>query len=368
MSGAQLLEFGSEPRFGNLSFPDLEARFGTHLEQVRSVTDLDSLIRSIKPFFQDEHYSPDELVRLKRLRQRAYDLRRNPKFQMPISVPDLGSKPQIQIARLPDPISLQIPDEKSVPTNLLAEAGASMITHTSEKTALPQPRVENFVDGVWRALSSIDGERFVKTAPKLLAWLIAASLVSFFLWQQSLALYETAGFTNAIYSATGGILMIVGFAAYHSITRSWLALFFCIYAGAYEGYLMVSGTINDEGHTQTSEVQNNPELVFLAEKASKERDRYHELKQRYDNPESKVFKNEWFLKNHLNPAWDVSLRAHEELLAKKAALMTIASAAHVTWLKIFYRLGLVFLCMMLVHRFFASCVQNKPACSSALNT
>ena len=95
MSGAQLLEFGSEPRFGNLSFPDLEARFGRHLEQVRSVTDLDSLIRSIKPLFQDERYSPDELARLKRLRQRAYDRRRNPKFQMSESLKPLEPKPKI---------------------------------------------------------------------------------------------------------------------------------------------------------------------------------------------------------------------------------------------------------------------------------
>jgi hypothetical protein len=180
------------------------------------------------------------------------------------------------------------------------------------------------------------------------------------LWQQSLALYQSAGFINPLSSAAGGILMIVGFAAYHSITRSWLALVFCLYALAYEGYLMVSGTFNDDKQIAATAVQNDPELIFLQEKADKERTRYQELKQRYDDPESKVFKNDWFSKTHLTPAWEANTQAHAELIAKRTALITASNNEHVTWLKIFYRLGLVFLCMMLVHRlFFASCLWQK---------
>ena len=123
--------------------------------------------------------------------------------------------------------------------------------------------------------------------------------MSFFLWQQSFTLYESAGFINPNYSAAGGILMIIDFVAYHSIARSWLALFFCVYAGAYEGYLMISGTINDERQIKTSLIQGNVELMFPTAQAAKELERYEKLKQRYDNPESKVYKNDWFLKNHL---------------------------------------------------------------------
>jgi hypothetical protein len=64
------------------------------------------------------------------------------------------------------------------------------------------------------------------------------------------------------------------------------------------------------------------------------------------------------LKNHLNPAWNASIKAHEELMAKKAALSAASDVKHVIWLKIFYRLGLVFLCMMMVHRFFASLLKD----------
>ncbi len=357
MSGAKLFEFEIGQNLINLDFPDLENYLEKRLAVVKSFPDLGSIIELIKPLLKAERYTEEERAILKRLRQRVYDRRRNPKSPILKSGAAVVSRPKIQIPR--SVVTKSVITEEKVPAILVPEIGVSMHTVIPEKAPSPQPKIENFADGVLRAFATINGEHFVRTAPKLLAWFAAAALVSFFLWQQSLALYESAGFTNAIYSAAGGILMIIGFAAYHSITRSWLALFFCIYAGAYEGYLMISGTIHNESQIQASAVQANPELTFLGEKADKERTRYHELKQRYDDPESKVFKNEWFLKNHLNPAWDVSTKAHEEFVAKKEVIMAISSVEHVTWLKIFYRLGLVFLCMMLVHGFFASCMQTS---------
>ena len=361
MSGAKLFEFELGHNLINLDFPDLENYLEKRLAVVKSFPDLGSIIELIKPLLKAERYSKEERDTLKKLRQRAYDRRRNPKspiLRSGVAAP----KPKIQTTRSVIPKSIS--PEKTAPAELVPEIGVSMPTTVTEKITIPRPRNENFVDGALRAFTSINGEHFVKTAPKLLAWFIAAALVSFFLWQQSLALYESAGFTNSIYSAAGGILMIVGFAAYHSITRSWLALFFCLYAGAYEGYLMISGTLHNESQIQAGVVQNSPELVFLQEKADKEGARYQELKQRYDNPESKVFKNEWFSKNHIDPAWAASSKAHEDFMAKKEALMASLSTEHVVWLKIFYRLGLVFLCMVLVHRFFASFMAHKTNINS----
>lgn len=53
---------------------------------------------------------------------------------------------------------------------------------------------------------------------------------------------------------------------------------------------MVSGTNNDDNQTHTNTMQHDPELIFLQEKVDKEHSRYLELKQRYDNPESKVLR------------------------------------------------------------------------------
>jgi hypothetical protein len=58
-------------------------------------------------------------------------------------------------------------------------------------------------------------------------------------------------------------------------------------------------------------------------------------------------------------AWDLSVKAHEKAATKKAALMAISANTYVTWLKIFYRLGLVFLCMVCVHQLFHSCITGR---------
>lgn len=361
MSGAKLLEFGTMPELGNLDFPDLESRLKHRLANTKSLPDLEKLIKLINPLINSERHSKEEQAVLKRLRQRAYDRRRTPKFKTVVQAQIAGAKSKIPMGKSCDQIfqKLEPPPnattEELLSSNLLLEKGARMHTGATEKLSESEPKAEGLVR---RFPSSIKGAYVITAISKLLGWLIASALVSFFLWQQSLALYETAGFTNSIYAAAGGILMIVGFAAYHSITRSWLALLLCIYAGAYESYLMISGTINHEKQTHANLVQSSPEMVFLQEQAERERAQYHELKQRYDNPESKVYKNEWFLKNHLNPSWDASSKAHEVLVAKKAELLASSSAAHVTWLKIFYRLGLVFLCMVLVHHFFTGCMRS----------
>lgn len=328
MSGAQILEFGSDLSTDNLSLPDLETRFERQLNLAKSIPDLDRLIRSLRPLLKKDLYGPDEQLRLRRLRQRLYDRRRHPKFQKtqtlkPISKPTLSQ-------------------EKSMPNTIV-----------KIPIVVPEPRTESFCQGAIRAFANINGEKFVTTVPKLVMWFCSASLVSYFLWQQSLPLYESIGFKNSAWASAGGILMIIGFAAYHSITRSVLALLLCMYASGYEAYLMISGTITDERQIQIQTVQMNPDLDILKEKASRSLGHYQELKARYENPESKVFRNEWYLKTHLNPAWKESLADNNELLAKKAALSADIGSNHVTWLKILYRLGLVFLCMMLVHRFFA---------------
>lgn len=373
MSQARIFELGPDLGWRNLGFPDLEIRFKNHLGQARSITDLDRLIESINPLFQEKHYLSEDLLHLKKLRQKAYDRKRVSKFQIPRSNPDPGA----QISMLPENLGPDLGDQIHKSPKQVPDLGIhtpkpktkrDVVTNTeSQKKGknmdviipLPNEKTESFAQGAQRALCSINGEQFVKTAPKALAWLVAATTVSFFLWRQSLALYETAGFIDAIYSAAGGILMITGFAAYHSITRSWLALFFCLYAGAYEGYLIVSGTIHDDKQTAMAAVETDRELVFLQQKADKEHEKYAELKQRYEDPESKVYKNEWFSKTHLNPAWDATSRANQELILKRAALTTLDNVEHVTWLKIFYRLGLVFLCMVCVHQLFHSCITRR---------
>lgn len=360
MSGAKVLDFSAAHDLANLDFCDLENRLKQRLKATKTFPDLEKLIGIMNPLLKAGRFSAKEQTILKRLRQRAYDRRRNPKFQTLNPVSAVKSTTKIQT----DPYLDQIEHQQSpfikqtFSTKPPAQTGVAMPTAITEKNLAPEVNRHDFSQGALKAIASINAEHVVKTLPKMLILFTSASLVCFFLWHQSLALYESAGFADAIYAAAGGLLMVIGFAAYHALTRSWLALFFCLYAGSYEGYLMVSGTINNELQIQTQALQTNPDLVFLKERAARSLAHYHELKQRYDNPESKVFKNDWFLKTHLNPAWQESTIDHKELMTKEAALAIESKSQHITWLKIFYRLCLVFLCMMLVHRFFASFLKN----------
>lgn len=349
MSGAKVLDFGSTSDFGNLDFPDLEKYLEQRLRKISSLTDLEKLISLINPFLRSDRFSHDEQACLKKLRQRAYDRKRNHKFKMPRSGATKSPK-EIQTTT-PSDLEFRSEQHSKSPVNVCGPVDK----------AVSKNLIDNSCDRIQCEPKENNHERFIKAAPELLAWLSASALVSYFLWQQSLSLYEATGFINAQYTAAGGILMIVGFAAYHSISRTILALMLCIYAGAYEGYLIVSGTMHDDKQEHLGTVESNPELLLLQEQVNKERAYYQDLKQRYDNPESKVFKNDWFMKNHVNPAWDASVKAHAQLAAMKSSLLNASSNEHVTWLKIFYRLGLVFLCMVLVHRAFAIMSYLRPA-------
>ena len=216
----------------NLDFPNLEENLERRLKKINSLPDLETLIKLLNPLLKDDRFTRHEQGVLRRLRQRAYDRRRNPKFQITKAK---SKKPKIQISKPSVTVDGLAPKLIALPRM----SARSRNTTNGEATIQKRP-VNNFGSGVLKAFSSIDGEIVANMAPKLVLWFAAALAVSFFLWHQSLDLYQTAGFTNATYAATGGMLMIVGFAAYRSITRSWLALFFCLYAGAYESYLMVS--------------------------------------------------------------------------------------------------------------------------------
>lgn len=325
MSGIKVLDFGNASGFGNLEFPDLEKHLEKRLRSVRSLPDLEQLIKMMNPFLKDERLSSEEQNAIKRLRQRAYDRKRHAKFQIPKAIAQ------------------------------------------SNRSKSQEPNLEEAQKQNAQKHLAIDPVIQAKKIIKPLAWFAATAIVSFFVWHQSIGLYHSAGFVSTTYAAAGGILMLVGFAACHSIMRSWLALLLCIYAGAYEGYLMISGTIADDKQIHVAAVNDDAELIFLQERMEKEKAHYQELKSRYENPESKVFKNDWFVKTYLNPAWDASTTAFEAYSAKKSSLMESVSDKHVTWLKILYRLGLVFLCMLLVHGFFTSCVGKNFSMSCANN-
>jgi hypothetical protein len=351
MNTATILEFRKNPNFGNLGFPDLERHLEKYFSKIQTTKDLESIIEALNPLIREDRFSDLEQQKLKRLRQRAYDRRRNSKNLKVPNIPNLENQIQIPKSKQSKPKNnISVKTHK----NISKYEGAMNDLETLKIT-----QSDSFTQGAIRALKSIDGEQVVCRTPAICFWFAASVAASWFIWHQSLALYQSAGFSNSIYAAAGGLLLVIGATAYYSITRSVLALMLYIYASCYEGYLMISGTVQNENVAHEQTVLTDPGLVFLKENADKEMANYKRQEKRYNNPKSKVFENSWFKKNFVTPAWKASTAAHEEFIAKKASLTKSIATPHVTWLKIFYRLGLVFLCMLFTHRLFAVMRQSK---------
>jgi hypothetical protein len=345
MSEVIFLRSESDLESGVSKFPDLKSRLEQQLNLVKEFTDLEHLIQMVNDLGKESRFSTEEKNDLKRIRQRAYDRKRNYKpLQEKTSLPvhEISITPVHTVVNESIQNLTTQQEEKPMP--------AQPIELTSvQKEVTPLPIKKDFWTGVESAFEKIDGERFVQALPGVLALLLPTILVVGFLWFQSMDLYKSSGFSNPEYAAAGGLLMVIGFATFYSIRKSKLALLLCLYAGTYEIYFMASGTVQDEKVVASSKILETPEMVLLKEKADKAQEGYQVLKTRYDDPTSNVHNNSWFKTKQLEPAWDKNEQAQKEFITKRNDLAGKDNSAHVTWLKIFYRLGLVFLCMVLVH-------------------
>lgn len=303
--------------------------------------DLEELIGSVNDLIKDKNYSLEEKNFFKRIRQRAYDRRRNFK---PATLIYENTKNEKEVDLMFQTINEPKADVMKVAPMPSPQILGVMMTENNQIA-------DHFLQGVKNAVLKIDGEKFIKALPGFLILLISTLTVGYMVWLQSLDLYKSTGFSQPGLAAAGAIIMIVGFAAYHAVSRTWLGLILCLYAGGYEAFFMISGTAQNENTSFKISIENDPEVIFLKEKAGKSRENYMALKARYDDPSSTVSSNEWFKKKHLEPAWNLHEKDQGLFLDKKMKLEEQGDLGHVTWLKVLYRLGLVFLCMVLVHTF-----------------
>lgn len=171
-------------------------------------------------------------------------------------------------------------------------------------------------------------------------------------WGQATSVYEDIGFKNGDMMALGGVLMVVGFAAYHAyFPKSWIAVLSCVYAFCYEGYFVVSGTLSADRKMQLEaeyDVNGIDLLILKTEKAYK---KYSKYNQRYEDENDKMYHNQWFESEYLNPAFKKYEELKIDLNKKRAKIDNAWHVDQITALKIFYRLGLVLLAMVFVHQF-----------------
>lgn len=187
----------------------------------------------------------------------------------------------------------------------------------------------------------------IKSYVSFSVYLLCSLMTMFFIYIQSIPLYESVGFSDPKLCSLGAILMVVGFATIHSLTRSKVVLLLCLYASVYEVVLITSGTITDDN----VQMLNSPELELLKEKSERSEAAYKEAKAKFDDPSSKMFQNAWYSSKFVEPAWE-SYSADKKAVIDKAAELT--SNTKDSMLKILFRLGLVFLCMISVQNLLRS--------------
>lgn len=165
-----------------------------------------------------------------------------------------------------------------------------------------------------------------------------------------MGLYQYSGFADPELVAAGGILMVIGFAAHHALSRTWLALLLCLYAGAYEVYFIASGTVAAEGKTKSAEVLGSTEAQWQEESVTRARLEYERQRGRFEDSSSREYQSPWFKKNYVDQAWGKYSETQKEQSRYLAGIGVGETFDHVGWLKVFYRLGLAVLVMVLVHR------------------
>lgn len=337
MSEVLFLKSGNHLASGDYKFPDLKNRLESDLIRIQTLPDLEALIRSVNDLVKEKNYGSDEVSYLKRIRQRAYDRRRNFKPSPEMQKPLFSTFIKEEIPMLQPVYETAVPAEK-----VGAQPVPQSVKRAPERVA--QTSAHWFSSAKW-----------LDVLPGFVVLVVSTVLTCFLVWLQSIELYLSSGFSHPGLTAAGAILMVGGFAAYHSVSRSWLALLLCLYVGGYEAFFMVSGTVQDEHVSVRTHIDSDPELDLLREKAERSKVAYTALKERLNNSSSDVHGNEWFQRKYVDPAWVIHSKDQEAFVAKRQALESKSSANHVTWLKILYRLGLVFLCMVLVHRLVGMC-------------
>lgn len=230
-----------------------------------------------------------------------------------------------------------------------------MLAPASPNLVVSEPMKLSPLDGFLKALREIDGEKIAHRLPTFAASMTATSFITWLIWEQSLGLYESSGFSNAKLAALGAIVLVVGSAAVHASQRSWKTWLLCLFVMSYEAAFMISGTMQDESVSKISAMESSSAFIHAKAEVERTSADYERYNSRFKDPTDKMFENAWFRGKFVDPSWEKFSEAQAKLARIKATNST--NFDHIGWLKVMYRLGLVLLGIMLVH----SVSQNRMA-------
>ena len=374
MSGIRLVESGNDLASGIMQISELARCLENRLAACQTIQDLENLISQIKTFTSGSSYAPEEKKILSKIRQRAYDRKRRIPTQasnQPQTSEAVLVREQIQDARSdrPDFDAAGLTTRNQISGNNLEQPKSQRKEgrtnppqknrkgHSQEDASMNDSDAKTITTPALQRL--IPWGKVATVAPKMLFLIGGSVSIGWLLWLQSVDLYEASGFSAPGLVALGGIFMMAGFAAFHSTFPSKLALVFCLYAGGYEAYFVISGTVSAEASSKTASEYGRSGVAWMQEQLARHKSDYDRVKARYDDPNSKEHKSGWFKKNYVDPKWKLYSASQKKLQSTLAAIESQVEFDHAGLLKILYRLGLVVLHMLFVHQSFRIAAQHS---------
>ena len=206
----------------------------------------------------------------------------------------------------------------------------------------------DFLAGIFRKLSQLDGGAFITNFPAALVLGYCAYLACIFVVEQTLPLYQSLKFPNPELASYGAIGLAIGFSALSVISKSSLAKLFAAIIIAYEVLIVWAGSQANQRDLASEALRANP-IHFSASEAHRiAKADYGQKMARYEDKNSDVFHNGWFKINHLDPAKKILDEASTKLVAIESEL---GQRYQTNWmhlvLKALYRLSAVALVMLL---------------------
>ena len=303
-------------------FLNIKTEFETQLANIRSESDAKDLAADISNFLNSSDLTDEKKSELKSIRQKVYDKKRKIQISKPI---------------------------RSVPENLEIEKDQNQKTNDEY--------YEREKSSFFRSAQFLNLFQKITIATIFLCFAIASM---WFVFIQSIPLYQSIGFPNPRFCAAGAILMMVAFALFHWVTKSKILLLLCFFVSSYEVILVIHGTATHETILSHEKVEKNDRLNWLKEDANHKKESYDVLKIKYEDQNSKVYKNVWYKKKFLDPAWQDYSLAEEKVSETENSLSVVNKVSgDITLLKILFRLGLVFLVMISIRQFLKELSSTK---------
>ena len=206
----------------------------------------------------------------------------------------------------------------------------------------------DFLAGIFRKLSQLDGGAFITNFPAALVLGYCAYLACTFVVEQTLPLYQSLKFPNPELASYGAIGLAIGFSALSVISKSSAAKLFAAIIIAYEVLVVWAGSQANQRDLVSEALRANPIHFSASEAYGIAKADYGQKKARYEDKKSDVYHNGWFKVNHLDPAKKSLDEASTKLVAIESEL---GSKYQSDWmhliLKALYRLSAVALVMLL---------------------